>query len=262
MFQKGQIKNYNATRGFGFIRPEDGGKDLFFHICDFPTGHAPRVAERVSYWIEQKGDKLAAKNITRLDAVTSEIPPVHEWQIQPTALSKHLKANHSNLSSSGSETEVSQAKPSTAKPVYSASAQSSRKHQQRSKPFGRIIGLAITFVLVLILGRWGFGYFQMQHELPAQQSDIEKIALHSVDSSQARLYAAIQAPPRIQQPPANTTQVTNTTNYASSNLRCDGRTRCSQMHSRAEAEWFVRNCPNTQMDGDGDLNPCENDSRW
>ncbi|MEO7068371.1 MAG: cold shock domain-containing protein [Rhodanobacter sp.] len=39
--------------------------------------------------------------------------------------------------------------------------------------------------------------------------------------------------------------------------RCDGRTRCSQMTSCAEATFFVKNCPNTQMDGDGDGQPCE-----
>jgi hypothetical protein len=39
--------------------------------------------------------------------------------------------------------------------------------------------------------------------------------------------------------------------------RCDGRTHCSQMTSCAEATFFLRNCPGTQMDGDGDGIPCE-----
>ncbi|MCK0155445.1 excalibur calcium-binding domain-containing protein [Alcanivorax sp. S6407] len=34
------------------------------------------------------------------------------------------------------------------------------------------------------------------------------------------------------------------------------------MTSRAEAEFFTRNCPNTKMDGDRDGIPCENDSRF
>jgi len=38
---------------------------------------------------------------------------------------------------------------------------------------------------------------------------------------------------------------------------CDGRTRCSQMTSCAEATFFLRSCPNTQMDGDNDGIPCE-----
>ena len=47
-----------------------------------------------------------------------------------------------------------------------------------------------------------------------------------------------------------------------SSFKCDGRVHCSQMTSRAEAEFFVRNCPNTKMDGDRDGIPCENDSRF
>lgn len=45
-------------------------------------------------------------------------------------------------------------------------------------------------------------------------------------------------------------------------FQCDGRTHCSQMGSRAEAEFFVRHCPGTRMDGDNDGEPCESDSRF
>ncbi len=41
------------------------------------------------------------------------------------------------------------------------------------------------------------------------------------------------------------------------NYRCDGRTRCSQMTSCAEALYFLQHCPNTQMDGNNDGEPCE-----
>ncbi|WP_416192573.1 excalibur calcium-binding domain-containing protein [Neisseria sp. CCUG12390] len=34
------------------------------------------------------------------------------------------------------------------------------------------------------------------------------------------------------------------------------------MNSREEAEFFIRYCPNTKMDGDHDGVPCETDSRW
>ncbi len=43
-------------------------------------------------------------------------------------------------------------------------------------------------------------------------------------------------------------------------FRCDGRRFCSQMSSCAEATYFLRHCPNVQMDGDGDGVPCE--SQW
>lgn len=47
---------------------------------------------------------------------------------------------------------------------------------------------------------------------------------------------------------------------AASHYRCDGRTHCSQMTSCEEAKYFLRNCPGTEMDGDGDGKPCE--SQW
>jgi cold shock CspA family protein len=38
---------------------------------------------------------------------------------------------------------------------------------------------------------------------------------------------------------------------------CDGRTRCPQMTSCGEATFFLRNCPNVEMDGDHDGVACE-----
>ncbi len=39
--------------------------------------------------------------------------------------------------------------------------------------------------------------------------------------------------------------------------RCDGRTHCSQMRSCADATAVLQHCSGTQMDGDGDGIPCE-----
>lgn len=44
---------------------------------------------------------------------------------------------------------------------------------------------------------------------------------------------------------------------AGQQFRCDGRTRCPQMSSCAEATYFIQHCPATEMDGDGDGVPCE-----
>lgn len=46
-------------------------------------------------------------------------------------------------------------------------------------------------------------------------------------------------------------------NTNESSYQCDGRVYCSQMNSYEEALFFLRNCPGTQMDGDGDGIPCE-----
>ena len=53
------------------------------------------------------------------------------------------------------------------------------------------------------------------------------------------------------------TDATAAESQPAAQFKCDGRTHCSQMTSCAEAEFFLKNCPNTQMDGNRDGEPCE-----
>lgn len=47
---------------------------------------------------------------------------------------------------------------------------------------------------------------------------------------------------------------------ASSKFECQGKRHCSEMTSCEEATFYLKNCPGTEMDGDGDGIPCE--SQW
>lgn len=61
----------------------------------------------------------------------------------------------------------------------------------------------------------------------------------------------------------NSVTSTNASNIVlTPKFACDGRQFCSQMNSRDEANFFLKNCPNTRMDGDENGIPCENDSRF
>src|SRR5688572_27250816 len=44
---------------------------------------------------------------------------------------------------------------------------------------------------------------------------------------------------------------------SSASFKCDGRTHCAQMRSCAEAQYFLQHCPNVEMDGNNDGEPCE-----
>ena len=40
-------------------------------------------------------------------------------------------------------------------------------------------------------------------------------------------------------------------------FQCQGKVWCTEMGSYEEAVFYLRNCPGTKMDGDGDGIPCE-----
>jgi CspA family cold shock protein len=50
--QSGTISDYLADRGYGFIKPDDGGGDMFFHIKAFQFGQLPKAGMRVSFDVQ------------------------------------------------------------------------------------------------------------------------------------------------------------------------------------------------------------------
>ena len=113
----------------------------------------------------------------------------------------------------------------------------SRRKTKRKSESGGFFGTIITVIIFGIIGYFVYGFIQ-----------------DSLHRNELTNQPVIQETLEI----ANTQAVSSNPNH----FQCDGRTHCSQMRSLEEARWFVRNCPNTQMDGNNDGEPCENDSRW
>ncbi len=61
----GTVKWFNADKGFGFITPEDGGKDLFVHQSEIQVQGYRELAEgqRVEFEAQQGPKGLQAANV-------------------------------------------------------------------------------------------------------------------------------------------------------------------------------------------------------
>jgi CspA family cold shock protein len=61
----GTVKWFNATKGFGFIVPQDGDKDVFVHITAVQKAGLTGLNEnqKISYDVENERGKAAAVNL-------------------------------------------------------------------------------------------------------------------------------------------------------------------------------------------------------
>ena len=62
---KGTVKWFNATKGYGFIQPDDGSKDVFVHISAVERSGMSTLAEgqRLSFDVVTERGKQAAANL-------------------------------------------------------------------------------------------------------------------------------------------------------------------------------------------------------
>ncbi len=178
----GTLRNWNDERGFGFIAPTHGGRELFVHVSAFPRdGSRPTVGETLTYELGQgKDGKPQAIRVYRTAVGRTSLPP---------------RKGHSRARGSRS-------------------------------PLVKIVSLG----LVLALGFFAYSKFQQVQTRPL---------------------------PLAQPPVTSKQEPYDITAGSVGQSRCDGRRFCSQMTSCTEAKYFLKNCPNVEMDGNHDGVPCE-----
>ena len=65
----GTVKWFNGTKGYGFIEPDDGGKDVFVHVSAVEAAGLSGLQEdqKVSYEIVENRGKEAAGDLTLIE---------------------------------------------------------------------------------------------------------------------------------------------------------------------------------------------------
>ena len=65
---QGKIKWFDPKKGYGFITPDDGGKDAFLHISALETAGISQleVGQRVTYELAEQRGKQSATEIQKI----------------------------------------------------------------------------------------------------------------------------------------------------------------------------------------------------
>jgi len=65
----GTVKWFNATKGYGFIQPADGGADVFVHVTAVQRAglHSLAEGQRIRFEVVRDRGKLSAANLSPAD---------------------------------------------------------------------------------------------------------------------------------------------------------------------------------------------------
>ena len=64
----GKIKWFNSKKGYGFITPDDGGKDAFLHISALQASNISSIDEGdiITYELTEQRGKMSASDVVKL----------------------------------------------------------------------------------------------------------------------------------------------------------------------------------------------------
>jgi len=252
MYSLGKVIEYHPDKGFGYLSNHHNDHLVQFYIDDFPKeGGAPQKGENIKYMIVETQNVIKANKIIRLDIAVNESLKNKKANIMKQ---KKILKKSENDSYQFSFTSIVIIVIFSGLIYFAIAAWNQYKNYQEEQ-----------YIKFTLLEQQQKEAIQRQrqevgHVKPVIFSEKSKNALNEetkfnhlrtqVKNSEVKDMQVIRNIPESKNNSTPDKEV-------STQFKCDGRTHCSQMNSYEEALFFIRNCPNTKMDGNRDGFPCE-----
>lgn len=218
--EQGRLVRWNDDKGFGFIKPDaQDGNDVFIHISELKhMARKPRIGDIIMYQTQHQSDGKVRAIMATIQGVT--VAPKTTYQSN-----KHRSPNYRTT-----------------------------KNNKKSHSAG--IGRLVMFLVILAIV--AFAYKQFVHYRSAPEFSEPTTELLDWDAPLEQQTEPLSWNEPLEQQDKPQDWDIPLEQQSSPSFHCEsGKTHCSHMSSCAEATFYIRNCPNTSMDGDGDGIPCE-----
>lgn len=262
MRYQGRLVEWNDARGFGFVEPNGGGQRAFVHHSAFARrGRRPVAGDALVYVTEKDAQgRLQARNVAFAGEArrAAGTPAAREGSRAPQALlALAALATPAALAALGRWPWTLAAWVGLAS-LATFAAYALDKAAARA---GRWRTPEATLHLLGLAGGWPGGLLAqawLRHKT-RKPAFLVVFWLTAVASAAGLWHLARPAaePPAGIAAHAEVAPRKAAAAPARERFQCDGRKQCFEMTSCAEARHFLAHCPGTQMDGDGDGQPCE-----
>jgi cold shock CspA family protein len=222
--ENGTLVRWNESKGFGFIKADiESNTDVFIHISTLKhMARKPKVGDNIEFEREQQADgkvKARRAHITGVAILASSLQANKQSHSRASLSTNNSPIHHSSQHNS----------------VHNKDAFHLAKSGRYAAPKSKIASNIISVLLFIGLGIYGFSQF---NKVTANASE------------------PVSTPTQLQLDTNTFSQ--SAVQKLQPNFQCEsGKTHCSHMRTCEEATFYLKNCPTTNMDGDGDGIPCE-----